>query len=34
MIKFLIWTTIASWVLSGLFVLIMIRYAKKNKGEW
>lgn len=33
MIKFLMWATLASWVLSGLFVLIMIRYAK-NKGEW
>lgn len=32
MIKFLIWTTIASWALSGLFVLIMLRY-NKLKGE-
>ena len=33
MIKFLMWTTVATWVLSGLFVLIVVRYAK-NKGEW
>ena len=33
MIKFLLWTTAATWALSGLFVLIMVRYAK-NKGEW
>lgn len=33
MIKFLVYFTISTWVLSGLFVLIMIRYAK-NKGEW
>lgn len=33
MIKFLMWTTLATWILSGLFILIMVRYAK-NKGEW
>jgi hypothetical protein len=33
MIKFLMWTTLASWILSGLFILIMVRYSK-NKGEW
>lgn len=33
MLKFLMWTTLATWILSGLFILIMVRYAK-NKGEW
>lgn len=33
MINFLIWTTAATWVLSGVFVLVMVRHAK-NKGEW
>lgn len=33
MIKFLMYFTISTWALSGLFVLIMVRYAK-NKGEW
>ena len=33
MIKFLLHFIISTWVLSGLFVLIMVRYAK-NKGEW
>lgn len=33
MVKLLMYFTISTWVLSGLFVLIMIRYAK-NKGEW
>lgn len=33
MIKFLLYFIISTWVLSGLFVLIMVRYAK-NKGEW
>ena len=33
MIKFLMYFTVSTWILSAIYVLIMVRYAK-NKGEW